>query len=154
MGADAHERIVSLDEDTRYGVFVEGVRQGQPRRYTPEEAWRIVYDQEGYEDGHSYSGTFGSKGGMVVMATSDKLDKELVAMAGELVRFFNLESFDQSGEWDPRKKEATAAAATKVIEILGEAALRRAAQVYEDKWGPAVAIVGKDHVWFGGYCSS
>lgn len=142
MGASPHERIVPLNG----GIW--------------QQAWQNVYDQEGYEDGHSYSGTFGSKhDGATLVAKNDQLDLELLKVAGDLVTFFcNYDAFAWSAEeqaqyakWDPRTLKPDEA--KKVIDILGEDALRRAAKVYDDKWGPAAAIVGKDHVWFGGYCS-
>lgn len=210
MGANSHERVVDL---WRPGVTMSkptgkrirdqwgGYRDeyvtttGRRKRLTPEEAWGLVYDEEGYEDGHSYSGSFGSKHGMVVLARNEKLDP-VMGEVGAVVAFLN-------GEWDealkPPKRgkitctgcygsgkkfrlpmgverdtcpdcngegkrlrnaeeraaiRKTIAARKKVLALLGETTLRRIAAVYDDKWGPAAAVVGKDKVWFGGYCSS
>lgn len=44
--------------------------------------------------------------------------------------------------------------AVEAAEAFGVDRLKAAAQQYGDKWGEAVALVGSDHVWFGGVCSS
>lgn len=203
MGANEHERIVPLwreaprwsTQERPGGPWVQ--HTGRRKRLTVEEAWRDVADAEGYEDGHSYSGNFGSKHGMVVVARNEKLDRYMDA-AGRMVAYFDHEDYEWSE--DPRvvkrlhincgecwgrgtvrsvvtqntipcpackgkgkrgrnaeesaEARKRANACKKVVELIGEPTLRRAAQIYDDKWGPAAAIVGKDLVWFGGYCSS
>ena len=42
----------------------------------------------------------------------------------------------------------------KALAAFGEATLRRAAAQYSQKWDEAAALIGRDHVWFGGVCSS
>jgi len=48
-----------------------------------------------------------------------------------------------------RKRRETAA----IAELAG-LPKERAAAIYSDKWGPALLIVGKDHTYVGGFCSS
>lgn len=215
MGANSHERVVGLWRPgaVRYVRSGKRIRQwdgrmvdemvrkeGRRTRITPEEAWQQVYDEEGYESGHSYSGGFGSKHGMVVIAANDKLDR-YIGEVGTLVSHYVHDGIEGFGDplkmprgkvpcnrcWgggkvrkDPDaftgdritcpdcngsgKRARTAeekaeirkkiSARKKIVALLGETTLRRAAQVYDDKWGPAAAIVGKDKVWFGGYCPS
>lgn len=50
--------------------------------------------------------------------------------------------------------EAKIADYRKAIAAFGPTVLTRAGVVYDDKWAPAAALQGRDHVWFGGYCSS
>lgn len=189
--SDWSGRATYVDETVR--------KVGRRQRITVEEAWQQAYDEDGYESGHSYSGAFGSKHGMVVLARNEKLDA-VMDEVGTMVSFFNYQGIewnedplkppkrgkiqcsncygsgkkyraDRSGQTDPcpdcggegkrlrnaeerAKIRKTIAARKKVLALLGEATLRRIAEVYDDKWGPAAAVVGKDKVWFGGYCSS
>lgn len=215
MGASPHERVVDLWRDGPMKAVRTGKRiarpwpqsgytdeviwkKGRRQRVTPEEAWQRVYDEEGYEDGHSYSGTFGSKHGMVVLARNEKLDpllRELGSVLGIYQGYykeddpyhplkvqgkvhcscFNGRVRSVPGDWNSpvidcpackgsgrryRTPEERAEARKKVnarkklIALLGDATLRRINAVYDDKWGPAAAVVGKDFVWFGGYCPS
>ncbi len=143
MGASNHQRVEALDEDTMYVTRIpmyvtriDGAPARAAKRLTVAEVWNRIYDEEGWESGHSYSGTFGSKPeGYVVVATLPH-DKATLKLAGQAVM--------------------AAAFGEQPTETYGltPEQLARAAEIFNDKWGPAVALVGKDHVWFGGMCSS
>jgi hypothetical protein len=219
MGANSHERIVPLWEEPRISYVLTGKKVAGPRdwsgrvtyvdervekksrrkRLTPAEAWQKVYDEEGYEDGHSYSGTFGSKDGMVVMFRSDKLSEPLMHEMSMVMSLYG-HNYEDNDPYHPLKvqgkvfcsctggkvrsdpadfaspliphaeckgtgkrvrntEERTLARKRvnlrkKLIALIGDATLRQINAVYDDKWGPAAAVVGKDLVWFGGFCSS
>jgi hypothetical protein len=40
------------------------------------------------------------------------------------------------------------------IKGLAGLPVRQAYEIYDDKWGPALLVTGKDHTFVGGYCSS
>lgn len=151
MGANPHSRLVPLyHERTLDGrvTYISGKPHGvetTPVPITPSEAWSDVSDQEGYENGHSYSGDFGSKHGMH-LAGKAPVSKAVVAAAGRLVERINS---NNGNAVDPENDDERAA-----IAAFGVYAFVKAAELYDDKWGPAVGFAGSDHVWFGGWCSS
>lgn len=212
MGGNSHSRLVRLwtesatvereyrdpfgRRSTQTVIYGDGTVPADvtPARttLTPVEAWRNVSDQEGWEDGHSYSGTFGSKHGMIVFGTAD-VDVDTLAVAGRIVEVLEyggngdpydaierqtacdvqemvpgtsighhpyghaLPSGGRCSGWRALTAAETAAERAKVdaaIAAFGRATLDRAALQYGDKWGEAVGLVGRDHVWFGGVCSS
>lgn len=220
MGASPAERIVPLWNETARGYKmdsrgrkIEGSDFGGERvPITVAQAWKQVYDEDGYESGHSYSGGFGSKDGYTLVASA-KVDKELLIAAGDLVSELNFQGeggddplvletmtycngdttkrrYCSNGKYQsreiatladgsqqevvvqrtcevcngtgrrPKTDEELAAGQKKLqsygraIAAFGLANLKRAASIYDDKWGPAAALEGSDHVWFGGYCSS
>jgi hypothetical protein len=148
MGATNHERLLPLNGRTI------------------QQVWDEVHDQEGYENGHSYSGDFGSKGGFTLVVKDPRLTKELLSAAGELVSYLNAEGdftpdagampvvFVNAGDmpdWDPRHGK-NAEIVKQAEALIGLDNLRVAAHIYDDKWGDAAAIAGADYVWFGGFC--
>lgn len=154
MGANPHSRLVPLyNERTLDGhatYINSGYSSGTPRGIettrvpvTPQERWQDVSEAEAYENGHSYSGDFGSKHGMELVASAP-VSKAVVAAAGRLVERVN------AGEDLTAEDEDERAA----ISAYGRIAITAAAEVYDDKWGPAVGFAGIDWVWFGGWCPS
>jgi hypothetical protein len=125
------------------GKEIPGSRKTTRTDITPAEAWDDVSSSEGYENGHSYSGDFGSKHGMH-LAGKAPVSKAVVAAAGALV-----ERIDMGEALTPETDDERAALAA-----YGTYAIEHAAMLYGDKWGEAVGFAGSDHVWFGGWCSS
>jgi hypothetical protein len=123
MGASNHTRIVPL-------------AQGE----TAAQAFARVSDEEGYENGHSYSGDFGSKHGVVVIATTTLDAKALRDLDGAL--------------WDALFVDDDPESIATPVAPFDLATTRRIAALMDDKWGPAVAIVGNGHVLLTGMCPS
>lgn len=145
MGSSPHSRLVPLTRSAIQAVVQGKEYQQVDRAITPEEAWDSVYSEEGYEDGHSYSGTFGSKSGVVIAVNDKRLTKEMLAVAGDILENVNY------GEFDFAKLTPEQAA---VVAIIPPVKFMQMNDVYDDKWGPAVGIAGADHAWFGGWCPS
>jgi hypothetical protein len=127
MGASADYAVVELNEGE-----------------TPEQAYQRVASARAYESGHSYSGTFGSKmNGIVKFPVAEKLSPTDLRM---LLGIIEEVGYGQA----PKQVELEFAA------MLGLDArtLAAAAEAFDDKWGPAVALVSGRRVAFGGLCSS
>lgn len=155
MGANPHSRLVPLYNERTLDGRVTYINSGysdssvpsgvETERVpvTPQERWNDVSESEGYENGHSYSGDFGSKHGMHLAGTAP-VSKAVVEAAGRLV-----ERIDDGDGLVPQDDDERAALAA-----YGTYAFRVAADLYSDKWGEAVGFAGTDWVWFGGWCSS
>lgn len=163
MGAVDHSRIVPLWRETArsyrsdaHGRVIAGSETaGERTPISVREAWIDVSSQEAYEDGHSYSGNFGSKRDQPVLIASDeRLTRELLTAIDELVRAYMYGSESDFAGLDPRDSLGRGELSRAAEAIVGQDNLRKAAEVFENKWGPAAAIAGADHVWFGGTCSS
>jgi hypothetical protein len=152
MGADNHEAIATLfSAQTLDGraTYPDGgsVPSGVETRRIPRsvaDAWSDTRDHEAWEYGHGgYTGTFAEKHGFVVFGTAD-VDKATLEAAGSIVSQLS---------WTPDYVPTTPIE-LDAVKAFGFSALAKAAEQYDDKWGDAVAFVGKDYVWFGGLCSS
>jgi hypothetical protein len=112
---------------------------------TINQAFAAVASEEGYENGHSYSGDFGSKDGPpIVVATIPASAAELHVLAGSLWDAL----WAQDGEGLPAQTPEALALLAKVTPGLD-----RTLRIMDDKWGQPAAIVGTDHVLFIGMCS-
>jgi hypothetical protein len=160
MGANPHSRLVPLyRESTTYqtenrpvqgysgwqhvGKEIPGSRKTVRTDITPADAWDDVSSSEGYENGHSYSGDFGSKHGMH-LAGKAPVVKAVVEAVGRLVERLDADELLVAQDDDERA----------AIAAFGTYAIQTAAEMYGDKWGEAVGFAGIDHVWFGGWCPS
>ena len=128
MGAANHDRVVPIESQSPLHV---------------RQAYAAVADEEGYENGHSYSGDFGSKDGPpIVVATIEATAAQLNTLAGALWGAL----WAKDGEVNVQTIAALALLA-KVAD------LPRTLTIMDDKWGQPAAIVGTDHALFIGMCS-
>lgn len=111
---------------------------------TAREAFNRAVDDALYESGHGgYTGTIAEKGSFVVFS---------VEMTGvdpyELTSALGSYGWDDEGnDWGPESKS--------LVDDLFGANAQRAADTYNDKWGPAVCVPLPDGRWlFCGLASS
>lgn len=106
--------------------------------------WDRIQSEEAYEDGHSYSGNFGSKDSFVgfKIKVTPKQFKTVERIVWDTV--FN-------GEIPTTKAQSIE---RRTIEKIGANNIIKFASIADDKWGPALSIRNHDgSIIFMGMCS-